>query len=290
MRASYWWVLSIALVTSPGFTASPKDGIYLIVRADDIGSSHTANLACIETYRNGIARSVEIMVPCAWFPEAVALLRENPGYDVGVHLTLTSEWSRVKWRPLTWAPSLVDENGYFYPKQRNWADPEAQDAFYNAGPDMKEVETELRAQIELALKHIPQVTHLSSHMGATRLDDKLIALHERLAREYKLDLRLDEMGLKSARWNSGSQDDAATRERKLIDLLKGLSNGLYLIVEHPGLDTPEMRGHGHSGYEHVASHRDGVTRAFTSEKVKAVIQERNIRLISYAQAQTLFGK
>lgn len=269
--------------------ASPEDGIYLIVRADDIGSSHAANVACLESYQNGIVRSVEIMVPCPWFLEAAAMLRENPGYDVGVHLTLTSEWSNVKWRPLTCAPSLVDSNGYFYPKQKNWEDALATDAFYNANPDLGEVEAELRAQIEMAKKHIPQVTHLSSHMGATGLDENLQKLENRLAEEYGLAINLRELDLQYARWGSDSNDDAATREQKLIDLLEKLENGLYMIVEHPGLDVPEMQAHGHPGYENVAAHRDGVTKAFTSNKVKKVVQERNIQLISYKQAQEMFG-
>ncbi len=283
-------VLSILLMAAALFAASPDDGIYLIVRADDIGSSHAANLACIESYQNGIVRSVEIMVPCAWFLEAAAMLRDNPGYDVGVHLTFTSEWSNVKWRPLTCAPSLVDSNGYFFPKQRNWQDENATDAFYNANPDAKEVEAEIRAQIDMALKHIPQVSHVSGHMGAPGVNDELRALTDRVVKDYGLDIDLGEMGLKRARWESDASDDAATREQKLIDMLNGLENGLYLIVEHPGLDTPEMQAHGHPGYENVASHRDGVTKAFTSDKVKKVIKDRNIQVISYKQAQEMFGK
>ena len=87
----------------------------LVVRIDDMGSSHSANVACIDTYRNGIARSVEVMPVCAWFPEAVRMLRDNPGLDVGVHLTLTSEWENVKWRPLTNCPSLVDRTATSFP-------------------------------------------------------------------------------------------------------------------------------------------------------------------------------
>ncbi|MBN1559128.1 polysaccharide deacetylase family protein [candidate division KSB1 bacterium] len=281
---------SLILAASWTFAASPTDGIYLIVRADDIGSSHAANLACIESYQQGIARSVEVMVPCPWFLEAAAMLRDNPGYDVGVHLTLTSEWSNVKWRPLTCAPSLVDSNGYFYPKAKIWSDENSHDAFYDARPDIEQVEAELRAQIEMALKHIAQVSHLSSHMGVTGLDDELRALEKRLAEEYDLDIDLSGLGATYGRWGSDTQDDAATREQKLIDMLEAQQNGLTVIIEHPGLDTPEMRGHGHPGYEHVAAHRHGVTKAFTSEKVKQVIQKRNIQLISYKQAQELFGK
>src|SRR3989339_2109104 len=58
-----------------------QNEIKLLIRADDIGSFHAANVACIESYKNGIARSVELMVPCAWYPEAVKMLNENPGFD-----------------------------------------------------------------------------------------------------------------------------------------------------------------------------------------------------------------
>lgn len=270
--------------------AAQKDGIYVIVRADDIGSSHAADLACIKCYTDGIVRSVEVMVPCAWFLEAAAMLRDNPGYDVGVHLTTTSEWAKVKWGPLTCAPSLVDSNGYFFPKQKNWGDANAVDAFWNPKTNIKEAEAELRVQIEMAKKHIPQVTHITDHMGIGSVDPSVQEIVDRLATEYGLNIDLDALGAKYVHWDSPASDDADTRTAKLAAALKNLTPGLYLIVEHPGLDTPEMQAHGHPGYENVASHRDGVTKAFTSDKVKQVVQERGIHVISYKQAQELFGK
>jgi len=92
-----------------------QDGPRLLIRGDDIGSTHGANLGCIKAYEEGIMRSVEIMVPCPWFPEAVRMLKETPGLDVGVHITMTSEWENLKWGPLTPATSITDENGYFFP-------------------------------------------------------------------------------------------------------------------------------------------------------------------------------
>jgi len=147
--------------------AQSENEISLLIRADDIGSFHAANVACIESYQNGIARSVELMAPCAWFPEAVKMLAENPGYDVGIHLTLTSEWSSVKWRPLTHCPSLVDKDGYFF--QMVWKNDNfpPNSSISEANWKIEEVEQELHAQIEVSMKYVPQIWHLSNHMRFT---------------------------------------------------------------------------------------------------------------------------
>src|SRR5262249_5475614 len=78
-----------------------NDGeIRVLVRADDMGVAQAVNEACIQSHKEGIVKSVEVIVPGPWFLDAVRLLKENPDLDVGVHLALTSEWERVKWRPL----------------------------------------------------------------------------------------------------------------------------------------------------------------------------------------------
>lgn len=100
--------------TWPAFS-QPATNPRLIIRADDMGSFRSANIACMEGYKNGVETCIEVMVVTSWFPEAARLLRENPGIDVGLHLTLTSEWDNVKWRPLTHCPSLTDSDGYFLP-------------------------------------------------------------------------------------------------------------------------------------------------------------------------------
>ena len=253
--------------------------IYLLVRADDIGSFHAANVACIESYQNGIARSVELMAPCVWFPEAVKMLKENPGYDVGIHLTLTSEWSSVKWRPLTYCPSLVDKDGYFFPmvwKNDNFP---PNSSISEANWKIEEVEQELRAQIEISMKYVPQISHLSNHMGFTGLDPKLKALVEKLAKEYKLDTETNNLQ-RFPGWGR----DAKPEERidKFCENLEKLTPGKYLFVEHPAKDSEEMKTVGHKGYENVGLVREWVTRVFTSEKVKQTIQKKGIKLISYA--------
>lgn len=252
--------------------------IRLLVRGDDIGSSHAANEACIKTYKEGIVRSLEIMVAAPWFNEAVKMLKEVPTVDVGVHLMLTSEWENVKWGPITHAPSLVDAQGHFLPttSQRNDFPPNT--GFLQSKWKIDEVEKELRAQIELAKQLIPQVSHLSSHMGTPTCKPELKALVEKLAKEYGLPLESSK--LKYAEGFSGKK----TAEEKIAALVKiceTLTPGDWLLVDHPGLDTPEMRAIGHQGYWDVAQDRDGVTQAFTSSKVKEAILRRGIQLIGY---------
>jgi hypothetical protein len=255
--------------------------IRLLVRADDMGVAQAVNEACIKSYRDGIVKSVEVIVPGPWFLDAVRLLKENREIDVGVHLALTSEWDRVKWRPLTHAPSLVDADGYFRPMTRQRPDFPPDTGFIDANLKLDEVERELRAQIEAAQRHLGKhVSHVSSHMFAARATPELLALTTRLAGEYGL--RMEDAGLKFAGLFGTNTSTSTQREQALINLLDKLQPGQWLIVEHPGFDTPEMRYIGHKGYENVAADRAAVTHAFTAAEVKEVIARRKIKLISYA--------
>ena len=258
-----------------------EDGeILLIVRSDDMGAAHAINQACLLSVTDGIARSIEVLVPAPWFLEAAEMLSEHPEIDVGVHLDLTSEWSKVKWGPVSSnVPSLVDANGHFYPMTRQRPGWPPNTGFLESGWKIEEVERELRAQIEAALRHLPNVTHLSAHMGTATSAPDLRTLVQRLAEEYKLPMRLP--AVKRARGSGGPRSTATEKEAAMIELLEGLSPGLWMFVEHPGLDTPEMRAIGHDGYENVATDRAGVTHTFTSEKVKAAVRRRGIKLVSY---------
>ena len=273
--------LLVLLVGAASCACANDEGINLIIRGDDIGSSHAANVACIRSYTEGIVTSVEVMVPCAWFPEAVKMLNENPGLDVGVHVVLTSEWENIKWRPLTKAPSLTDADGYFYPTiwRRKNAPPGT--ALREANWKIEEIEKEMRAQIEMAVQKIPRVSHLTCHMGCSGWDPKVKELWTKLAKQYKLDISTSEYGVKRF---SGYKKAKSKEQRieKFIEALESLKPGTYLFVEHPGLYTAEMRAIGHDGYYDVAEDRDAVTAVFTSDKVKKKIEELGINLISYA--------
>jgi chitin disaccharide deacetylase len=280
MSKPFLYILWLLLGTLVQSACAQKGEIYLLVRADDIGFSRSANLACIDSYTKGIARSVEVMVPCAWFEDAVLMLQEHPDYDVGAHLVLTSEWTGMKWRPLTHAPSITDEDGYFHPFI--WPNKVDGATFFRESSwKIEEVEAEMRAQIELALKKIPQISHLTYHMGMNQADPAINELVKKLAVEYSIDIDPDKYNVQRARGWEGSKTTPQEKEESFIKMLEALQPGIHMFVEHPGYDNEEMRGIGHIGYENVAGDREGVTYVLTSTKVKEVISRKGIKLIAY---------
>lgn len=271
-----------AAILMLGFSLKAQE---LVIRIDDMGALHSVNAASIDTYQNGIAKSVEVLVVGPWFPEAVKMLKENPGLDVGVHLALTSEWDNVKWRPLTDCPSLVDENGYFYPMMwPNQGYPgrsvlEIKDRF-----DIHEIEKEFRAQIELALKNIPQLSHISGHMMSTGYDPAVTALVQRLAEEYGLpSIDRADSGEDYGFSYIGYDGPTYTSEDKISSFIKGLDKvekgKRYIFLDHPAYNDSEMQTVMHIGYENVGIDRQGVTDLLKSPKVLHAIQERGIKLI-----------
>lgn len=274
-------LLCAAVLPAFGQQTNPR----LIIRADDMGSFRSANIACIEGYKNGVETAIEVMVVTPWFPEAVRLLKENPGIDVGLHLTITSEWENVKWRPLTSCPSLTDSNGYFFPMMAPNPSYPGLSVLENEW-NLAEIEQEYRAQIEMALKNIPQISHLSGHMGSMGFDKEVSALVQRLAKEYNLSAVDRKESAEMYQVNfvgyEGSNRTPADKEASFIQMLSKLEPGKnYIFVDHPGLDNEEMQTVGHIGYEGVAKDRQGVTDLFTSDQVKQAILDKKIETISY---------
>ena len=260
---------------------------HLIVRGDDMGYSHSGNEALIKSYNEGIETSIEVIVPSPWFPEAVKLLNQNPKVDVGLHFAITSEWDNVKWRPLTECKSLRDSDGYFYPMlfhNNNYP----KQAIIDNDWKMDDYEKELRAQIEMALKHIPRLSHISGHMGSTGFTPEIKELCKRVAKEYKLKMvDADSQKDNNIAYTGFEFKDKTTEERieGFISMLDKLENGkTYVFVEHPGLDNDELQAISHIGYEDVAKGRQDVTTIFTSEKVKEAILKKGIKLVSYKEA------
>ena len=245
--------------------------IRLIIIGDDIGAVHAIGEGTIEAYRNGIMRSANLIVPGPWFLEAVQQLKDNPSLDVGIHLALTSEWDSVKWRPITEMPSLVDRNGYFPPRTKDVAAP---------GVKLSEVEREIRAQVEMGLRHVPRASWLSTHMGAATASPALRELTNKLSSEYKMPMQSSIVG---AHWLRPPYTGTSTREDKvnaMLQMIESLSPGLHAMVDHPATDTAEMRRVGHAGNENVADQRAGILFAWTHPKVKAAVERRGIELTS----------
>lgn len=139
---------------------------------------HGANVAFAALAGKGFITCGSVMVPCPWFREVVSIAEATPGLDIGVHLTLTSEWEHYRWRPLSTASKasgLIDADGFMWrrvPMLREHVVVEA-------------AEAEMRAQIDTALAAGLAITHLDTHMGAA-LTPELVDVYVRLGRDYGL--------------------------------------------------------------------------------------------------------
>ncbi len=255
----------------------------LVIRGDDMGYSHSGNLALMQSYRKGIETTIEVIAASPWFPEAAAMLATAPAVEVGLHFAITSEWDNMKWRPLTAAPGLRDPDGYFLPMlqpNKNYPGLAIQQHKWK----LEEIEAELRAQLQLARKYIPRLNHISGHMGSLAFDPAVEDMVKRVAAEYGL-LVIDAPNDK-LRLNAYAPDlygrPGDEKRRLFVDRLGQLEDGKnYLYVEHPGLDNAELRAIHHIGYENVAEDRQGVTDLFTDPAVKKAIISRGIRLARF---------
>ncbi len=162
---------------------------YLIINADDFGMCRGANLAVMDLFKNpqSALTSSTIMTPCAWAPEACKFAGENPQFAIGVHLTLTSEWSKYRWAPVNSqnTDSLRDEEGFMWHESDQ----------VEENVDIDEVEGEIRAQIERAKRlGLVNPSHLDNHMGSLYGIEtgrfELLQLALSLAGEYGLPFRM----------------------------------------------------------------------------------------------------
>ena len=273
--------------------------IRLIVRGDDIGSSHAANVACIESYRNGIMRSVEIMVPCPWFPEIAAYAKAHPDYDFGLHLTLTAEWEEFKWggaAPSTAIPSLLNEKGFMYAS--------VAEVVENAKPE--EVEIELRAQIERALQFGVPVTHLDSHMGTLFASPTFFEIYVKLGAEYKLPVfvpmnaaagypQLQALIGESLipidnYYMMGSNREDSKWVAFYSNIIEEMQTGLNLIIIHLAIDDAEMQAITINHPDFGSKWRENDLNAMLDKNFKAALEQNNIQLVTWRQVKSLLNK
>lgn len=136
-----------------------EDARALIVNADDFGMSRAAVRGITTLLESGGVDSTTLMTPCSWAPAAAKIAQQNPGFDVGVHLTFTSEWPNYRWGPVGTSGesgSLVDELGYF---------PQTCEEF-ESNADPGQVAQEIETQIARAKALGVDITHADNHMGS----------------------------------------------------------------------------------------------------------------------------
>jgi predicted glycoside hydrolase/deacetylase ChbG (UPF0249 family) len=275
----------------------------VIIHTDDIGMCQSTITAYEHLLDFGLVSSASTMVPCPWFPAVVRFCRTHDGVDMGVHLTLNSEWETYRWGPISTrdrASGLLDEQGYFFSHPR--------ETVQQARP--ADVATELRAQLERALAAGIDVTHIDSHMLAATMPPFLQSYID-LALAYRLPLALlrassaflIQFGLDADQQEhymhvageleergiplfdavmllplDGTTDHIA-RTKALVDALQP---GLTYLVLHPAVDTPELRACAPDWPSRVANYE-----ALSSREVRDYIRQVGVQVIGYRPLRDL---
>ncbi|MBC8504469.1 MAG: polysaccharide deacetylase family protein [Anaerolineales bacterium] len=283
-----------------------KDDRVVILHASDIGMSHASVVAFEELWDFGLISSGAAMVPCPWFYEVAAICRENYEMDMGVHLTLTSEWESYRWGPISTrdvGSGMIDFEGCFY---RSFGE-----ALEHGDPEA--VLFELRAQVERAISLGVEPTHVDMHLGSLEHPNFMPGFLQ-LAVQYALPpmlLRRDEgdwqdYGLEPDTAKLAALMIAQTEEMgvPLLDHFVGLAldqdatlkqhnahvkqsfedlkPGVTHYVIHPALDSRELRAMTPDWPSRVAD-----TQAFTSDNLRVYIQKSGIQVIGYRALKEL---
>jgi len=277
----------------------PRDSKLLIIHADDMGLSHSVNTACIKAFDNKGITSGSIMVPCPWSPEIAAYVKDHPGMDVGIHLTMTAEWDLYKWggiAPADQISSLLDKNNYFY------SSVEALGKVAKA----VEAEKELRAQIDRAIASGVEPTHLDTHMGSVMANPELVKIYLSLSDTYHLPVLFPRAYLS---WFPPEMAKAMESKIFLLDNLfmlepkmitgkwidaykKGIETmkpGLNEMIVHLAIDNDEMQAisKGHDDYGSAWRQHD--LDLVSSAEFKDLLKTNHIILIGWRQIRDLMN-
>ncbi len=273
----------------------PADSKLLIVHADDLAMAHSVDSASFDALDKNAVTSASIMVPCAWLTEVASYAKEHADADMGLHLTLTSEWRVDRWGPLESkekVASLFDPSGYLWP--------ETIPATANIKP--VEAEREIRAQIERAVALGIHPTHLDSHMGVLFATPELFAVYVKVAHEYKLpflavrvpnaptqllsiltekDVVLDAVVMANPAVHLSEWRDF------YVNAVKNLKPGLTEMIVHLGHDDAELQAVmvDHPDYGSAWRQRD--YEFITSPEFKKVMEESHVILVKWKDLKKL---
>jgi hypothetical protein len=273
----------------------PADAKLLIVHADDLAVAHSEDTASFDALDKNAVTSASIMVPCAWLTEVASYAKEHQDADLGLHLTLTSEWKVDRWGPVESkdkVTSLLDPSGYLWP--------ETLPAARNLKPE--ETEREIRAQIEHAIALGIHPTHLDSHMGVLFAKPELFAVYVKVAHEYKLPFLAVRLPNAPAQLLSLlSEKDVipdsvvmanptvyANEWRDFyVNAVKNLKPGLTEIIVHLGHDDAELQAVmvDHPDYGSAWRQRD--YEAVSSAEFKKAIEDNHVVLVKWKDLKKL---
>lgn len=270
-----------------------KDSKLLIIHADDLGVAHSQNSASIKGLEETPVNSASIMVPCPWFSEIAAYARQNSTMDLGLHLTLNSEWKYYKWGPVTSkdsVSSLVDSNGYLYPLVPDLI----------AHAKFEEVEIELRNQVKKAYRFGIDVTHLDAHMGAAVSTVDFTVSYLKIGREFKLPVLLDRRiyDMEDSRIKGLIDDRTVVMDtihtivpeqfskgtsKYYTGLLKTLKPGITSLLIHLAYDDAEMKAISVDHPDWGAAWRQADIDFFSSPECARLIKDNNIVLVTWRE-------
>jgi len=270
-----------------GFAANER---VVIFHADDIGMCEASVSAYADLVDFGLLSSAATMVPCSWFPATAAFCRAHPQVDMGVHLTLTSEWEGYRWSPISTGnpeSGLMDHEGYFLRRAPELHEEAKKTAVY----------IELKAQIERAIAAGINITHIDTHMLA--IYPAYIDIYLRLADEFgvpafalqpdaeqQLGRRLtageaEKRPLLNA-WSAMSYTEHENRFEQACHYLENFPVGISYFLLHPSKDTPELRAIASDWRTRVADYE-----LFISERFRRYVQESGIQIIGWRHLQEL---
>lgn len=281
----------------------PRESRLVLFHADDMGMCHSANVGGAGVLEAGVVKAASVMVPCPWFPEAAEYHRQHRDADIGLHLTLNSEWKPYRWGPVAreGVGGLVDQEGYMWSSVSS--------VLHNASPE--EVERELRAQIERALGFGMKPTHLDSHMGTLFASSALFGMYLRVAEEYDIppmlirytpavQATLDRMGVSlpgslfaslsdrgipmlDALLTGVEGDNYESRRQSYVDALESLEPGVTEIILHPAVMSDEI-----SHTTNSAVVRDLDYRILSDPLLAQTLEELQIKPIGYRDLMPLW--
>ncbi|MDR2749258.1 MAG: ChbG/HpnK family deacetylase [Clostridiales bacterium] len=251
--------------------------IRFVTRADDAGSSVSANLAIAKVLKAGFIKNCSVMAPGAFVDEAAKLLTGIKGVCFGMHFTLNAEWDRVKWGPVSPEAAkswMVDENSYFLANPRQ---------FPENPPNLELIEKELNAQLERLHKAGFKISYVDTHM----MPEIRVKGMDDIVRDFAIAKGLiDHMYFYE--FPKGLFE--AAKENKVAKVLKATPEGQYFFVTHPALYTEEMLKTGNSEFsgEEIAKGRSGEAKLFSFPLIKPFMKAWfQIRPLRYDEATPL---